>query len=225
MNKAVIIIKWIAICILSLFWAAIAYMMYETHLNKSGGVWLKSFPKELTVNLNRPYSADALKACISVMIDEREKRDSSGNYDILDLLQPSGRYDFEKVYYEAHPEFDKIDFESAVDNLNAMPNDTIYMLSSYCVGCVGESYLNTELAAYSSARTISYDFANTCQYDSVMVEIHDEIFSRVFNPEMSVKGGFVDRYMCDDIGAKIVVEDDTIRTGTLYYLMFIPERL
>ncbi len=68
-------------------------------------------------------------------------------------------------------------------------------------------------------------FANTCQYDSVMVEIHDEIFSRVFNPEMSVKGGFVDRYMCDDIGAKIVVEDDTIRTGTLYYLMFIPERL
>jgi len=123
------------------------------------------------------------------------------------------------IYFDRHKELDIVDFKLIDSLISISADDTVYIASTYFMD-FGSVYIN--IASYSSAKTFEYtiDKVNN-KVDSY--KIINKIPDAVYNIEQTVSKDFTDTAWSLTLGAKIIIQNDTISFGTIYYHTFSVE--
>ena len=209
-------VKWIIISILTLFLSGIFLLWYlDRRPYMDAILWERSL-EESHMEFDVPYSAEGIDYCINSLIPSQSQRSDSIICKQFPDSENMALVQSDMLYYMDYPEFSKIDFVLADSLLKIATNDTIY--------CVMTRF-NTEnpfyvirVASYSTARTV--EFYREFSSDKVETEVYDKVLWDTFNVRKTVADFHSSTAWPASIGAKIVVENDTLRSGTLYYNLF-----
>lgn len=205
--------KWVLIAALSPLVALFAIFFYDDYKSRHNKTSFKTEAEQLSLNFDRQASPENIDSCLRALISKRFEL--SDYHDIAEIDSLFRKPLKNNIYLDMYKVIDNIDFNLIDSMISISTDDTIYV-SSTSFADYDETYV--DIACYSSAKTFEYVNKSDNRADSFT--IRNKIPGEVYNIKQTVSKDFTDTSWSLTLGAKIIIRNDTIRYGTIYFHTF-----